>query len=189
MLTTVDHRDDKFLSKLMSKDSSVANSSSRIYYRSDLSSSIPFTWETRPGTPKHPINDNTIPPLTPPPSYLSNSNSTQISKVKNLNNSKLLNNYILSRFGVKKRNNVTPTVSWSSKSSSLSSSSSSSSSLALSRSSSTCYSFPLKKSNSLACFGVKSRSLNASFPGRKSSKSQNSMVKMKNALKSIVGHK
>ncbi|XP_023877065.1 uncharacterized protein LOC111989481 [Quercus suber] len=43
-------------------------------YHGRISASIPFTWESQPGTPKHNFheieadNDN-LPPLTPPPSY------------------------------------------------------------------------------------------------------------------------
>lgn len=76
--------DDKFISRLVSKENSVANPSFRVYY-GDLSGAVPFTWETRPGTPKHAaFSDSTsLPPLTPPPSYyISHSSSTDKSTNK-----------------------------------------------------------------------------------------------------------
>ncbi|KAI9156276.1 hypothetical protein LWI28_003542 [Acer negundo] len=67
-------QNEKFFSRVMSKETSMANCSSRVYYRGD-SGSVPFMWESRPGTPKYTFNDTTPPPLTPPPSYLSESGS------------------------------------------------------------------------------------------------------------------
>ncbi|KAK8651479.1 hypothetical protein V6N13_141080 [Hibiscus sabdariffa] len=61
-------QDDKFFCRLMSKETSMANSSSRIYY-GGASVAVPFMWESHPGTPKHPANHTCLPPLTPPPSY------------------------------------------------------------------------------------------------------------------------
>ncbi|GMI64471.1 hypothetical protein HRI_000116400 [Hibiscus trionum] len=60
-------QDDKFFSRLLSKEiNSVGNPSFRV--------SIPFMWESHPGTPKHSFSTtSSIPPLTPPPSYYSNS--------------------------------------------------------------------------------------------------------------------
>ncbi|KAL5734478.1 hypothetical protein ACOSP7_032339 [Xanthoceras sorbifolium] len=218
-------QNDKFFSRLMSKETSMANSSSRVYYRG-ASGSVPFTWESRPGTPKHTSNDTTLPPLTPPPSYLSGSGSkskNNSSFAKNMNRSKFLTTInVFPRLVVKKKrkkNHVSPSSSsWSSStSSSLSSSStSSSSSSTLSLSSSSCYSFSscttsrlhnnnnnnvhyhddddddphhhqhdqnkYSSSSSPMCFGVKARSFNGSSRG------SYSMVKMKNAMLSIVGH-
>ena len=62
--------DDKFFSRLLSKESSMANPSLRVYY-GGVSGSVPFTWESQPGTPKHPFSESALPPLTPPPSYYS----------------------------------------------------------------------------------------------------------------------
>ncbi|KAJ8771159.1 hypothetical protein K2173_023484 [Erythroxylum novogranatense] len=78
-------QDDKFFSRIMSKETSMANSSSRVYY-TGTSGAIPFLWETRPGTPKHPSAHSSVPPLTPPPSYYSTSkaNSTDKSVTHNL---------------------------------------------------------------------------------------------------------
>lgn len=71
--------DDKFFSRLLSKESSMANPSSRIYY-GGVSGAVPFTWESRPGTPKHTFMESSLPPLTPPPSYYSNSIDKKASK-------------------------------------------------------------------------------------------------------------
>ncbi|GMI73233.1 hypothetical protein HRI_000992600 [Hibiscus trionum] len=67
-------QEDKFFSRLMSKETSTANSSCRVYY-GGASGAVPFMWESHPGTPKHPSSDTAIPPLTPPPSYYSSFNS------------------------------------------------------------------------------------------------------------------
>lgn len=72
-------QDDKFFSRLLSKESSMANPSLRVYYGGEPGA-IPFLWESRPGTPKHTFCDSTLPPLTPPPSYYSNSNKNPIKK-------------------------------------------------------------------------------------------------------------
>ncbi|KAK4582232.1 hypothetical protein RGQ29_025413 [Quercus rubra] len=70
---------DKFFSRLLSRESSMANPSLRVYYGGEPGA-IPFLWESRPGTPKHTFCDSTLPPLTPPPSYYSNSNKNPIKK-------------------------------------------------------------------------------------------------------------
>ncbi|KAJ8442653.1 hypothetical protein Cgig2_003697 [Carnegiea gigantea] len=44
----------------------------RVLYYGAHEVTVPFMWESQPGTPKHPIftqNDSMLPPLTPPPSY------------------------------------------------------------------------------------------------------------------------
>lgn len=61
-------QDDKFYCKLLSKESSAANPSLRVYY-GGASGAVPFLWESQPGTPKHPSLAAALPPLTPPPSY------------------------------------------------------------------------------------------------------------------------
>ncbi|KAG7549091.1 hypothetical protein ISN45_Aa06g000270 [Arabidopsis thaliana x Arabidopsis arenosa] len=44
----------------------------RIYYYDGAAGSVPFEWESHPGTPKHPSSElPTLPPLTPPPSHFS----------------------------------------------------------------------------------------------------------------------
>lgn len=61
--------DDKFFSRLVSKESSGSNPSFRVYY-GDVCGAVPFTWESRPGTPKFTLfTHSQLPPLTPPPSY------------------------------------------------------------------------------------------------------------------------
>ncbi|KAL4341190.1 hypothetical protein GQ457_08G010000 [Hibiscus cannabinus] len=63
-------QDDKFFSRLLSKETSMANSSSRVYY-GGASVAVPFMWES------HPASRTCLPPLTPPPSFNSNSKSKQ----------------------------------------------------------------------------------------------------------------
>ncbi|XP_021854888.2 uncharacterized protein [Spinacia oleracea] len=70
--------DDKLFSKLVTKESSMANPSFRVYYGGN-SVGVPFVWEAKPGTPKHTKhtdyskeeeeNKQYLPPLTPPPCY------------------------------------------------------------------------------------------------------------------------
>ncbi|KAL0844661.1 hypothetical protein Bca101_017907 [Brassica carinata] len=70
-------------SKIIVKESSLqVNSSSRIYYYGGAS--VPFLWETRPGTPKHSLFSESfrLPPLTPPPSYYSSFSGNKLSKVR-----------------------------------------------------------------------------------------------------------
>lgn len=110
--------DDKLFSRHVSKESSMANPSFRVYY-GDVSGAVPFTWETRPGTPKHTFSDSTLPPpLTPPPSYCFHSTK---NPSKNQPRSKLLRN-LLMRINLKKAHLTA--LSSSSSSSSLSWSSS-----------------------------------------------------------------
>ncbi|XWS35391.1 hypothetical protein CRYUN_Cryun21dG0122400 [Craigia yunnanensis] len=71
--------EDKFFSRLLSKENSVANPSFRVYY-GGVSGAVPFMWESQPGTPKYTFSDTSLPPLTPPPSYYSKSNSKPIKK-------------------------------------------------------------------------------------------------------------
>ena len=49
------------------------------------SSSIPFVWESQPGTPKVRFKENSLPPLTPPPSYFQNATKKATTKAKNKN--------------------------------------------------------------------------------------------------------
>ncbi|KAI0526969.1 hypothetical protein KFK09_002565 [Dendrobium nobile] len=66
-------QNEKFYSRVLSKENSAKNPSFRVYY-GVASGSVPFLWESQPGTPKHPMADSTLPPLTPPPSYYTSSN-------------------------------------------------------------------------------------------------------------------
>ncbi|KAJ9185464.1 hypothetical protein P3X46_005102 [Hevea brasiliensis] len=96
-------QDDKFFSRLLSKESSMANPSFRVYY-GDVTVAVPFMWESQPGTPKHSFGETTLPPLTPPPSYYSYSNKKPIKK--HYSRSSLLN-FLFSRINPKKTNNAT----------------------------------------------------------------------------------
>ena len=104
------------------KESSQVNTSSRIYYYGGAS--VPFLWETRPGTPKHPRFSESfhLPPLTPPPSYFSSSlssgNKLSKARTKQTRSVKTLFNA--------KHHVSCPSFSWSSTTSSSSSSMSSS---------------------------------------------------------------
>ncbi|KAI3676555.1 hypothetical protein L1987_86166 [Smallanthus sonchifolius] len=97
-------QDDKFFSKLLSKENSAANPSFRVYY-GNVSGSVPFTWEIQPGTPKHKFSDNSVPPLTPPPSYYSSNldhDQTKPTKRKYYPRSKFLYNLLLNINVIKK---------------------------------------------------------------------------------------
>ncbi|XP_061368527.1 uncharacterized protein LOC133311484 [Gastrolobium bilobum] len=59
-------QDDKFFSRLLSKESSMSKPSFR------MAVAVPFVWESQPGTPKYTFSEDTLPPLTPPPSYYLN---------------------------------------------------------------------------------------------------------------------
>ncbi|PIN15748.1 hypothetical protein CDL12_11607 [Handroanthus impetiginosus] len=110
----IKHDDDKFFTRLLSKETSNSNPSFRVYY-GDVPSAVPFTWETRPGTPKHAFSENShIPPLTPPPSYYTNKFNN--SSKKN-SRSKLLLHTLLRRMSPKKAHSVDSSYSSSSLSS------------------------------------------------------------------------
>ncbi|GKU91276.1 hypothetical protein SLEP1_g5175 [Rubroshorea leprosula] len=111
-------QDDKFFSRLMSKEASTANSSARVYY-GGASGAVPFLWELQPGTPKHPSAHTTLPPLTPPPSYYCNPKSKSIQNNKNRKTN--LMGYIL-RFPCRWKNHMETSSSSSFSSSSPSSS-------------------------------------------------------------------
>lgn len=115
--------DDKpIFSKALSKESSVANSSHRVYY-GGASGAVPFMWESRPGTPKHHTLSDTslVPPLTPPPSYYCTSHIKPIKK----NNSR--SNLFYALFPkIRKTANASPSLTSASASASFSSSSDSS---------------------------------------------------------------
>ncbi|XVF37439.1 hypothetical protein REPUB_Repub20aG0007800 [Reevesia pubescens] len=105
-------QDDKFFSRILSKENSVANPSFRVYY-GGVSGAVPFMWESQPGTPKYTFSDKSLPPLTPPPSYYSKSNSKPIKKQSR---SGLLHALFLKMISLKITNLVpsSPSSSWSS---------------------------------------------------------------------------
>ncbi|GAB4832033.1 hypothetical protein Ancab_006051 [Ancistrocladus abbreviatus] len=117
-------QDDKFFSRLLSKESSMveAESSFRVYY--GATGAVPFMWESQPGTPKHTFSNASIPPLTPPPSHSTKSREKSAKKGRG---SKLFFTVLLRMLRVRRIAHVTPASSISSSSSSLSSSSFSSS--------------------------------------------------------------
>ncbi|KFK36929.1 hypothetical protein AALP_AA4G191000 [Arabis alpina] len=106
-------------SKIIVKESSQVNSSSRIYYYNGAS--VPFLWETRPGTPKHDLFSESfrLPPLTPPPSYYSSSSLKQENKARTKQS-----RFVKTLFHGKQHVSR-PSLSWSSTTSSSSSSTSS----------------------------------------------------------------
>ncbi|OIT33731.1 hypothetical protein A4A49_12347 [Nicotiana attenuata] len=123
----IKHEDNKFFSKLLSKENSKASSSSipsfRVYYN-DVPSSVPFTWELQPGTPKHNTFSETslLPPLTPPPSYYSSiNNNTNKNSIKRSSRSKIFHALIM-KFNPKKSqlplspSSSSSSISWSSSS-------------------------------------------------------------------------
>ncbi|GJM88286.1 hypothetical protein PR202_ga04331 [Eleusine coracana subsp. coracana] len=67
---------------LYSPDASVSNPSFRVYYGVASAGSVPFLWESAPGTPKNTISDTKLPPLTPPPSFYNNNKATKTKFVK-----------------------------------------------------------------------------------------------------------
>jgi len=76
-------QDDKFFSRLLSKENSNCHPSFRV------SVAVPFVWESQPGTPKHTFPKDIIPPLTPPPSYHFN-NANKKNEKKHSKSSKYL---------------------------------------------------------------------------------------------------
>lgn len=101
-------QDDKFFSRLLSKESSASNPSFRVYY-GGAPSSVPFVWETRPGTPKNPSFDDSLPPLMPPPSYYLGSNKYDTFPDKKCSRSNLLR-VLFFKTNLKKPKNVADSV-------------------------------------------------------------------------------
>lgn len=121
-------QDDKFFLRLKSKEaSSSANTSSRVMYYGETSIAIPFVWEAQPGTPKHPLSETSLPPLTPPPSYYSKKSNTNKKRNSKIN----IFSCILSRLVGTTTRKTTHASSTLSRSSSPASSSSSSYSYSL----------------------------------------------------------
>ncbi|CAI9302588.1 unnamed protein product [Lactuca saligna] len=77
-------RAPKALQFKMKQEGTTANngggeSSFRVLYYGDASAgSVPFMWESHPGTPKHPTTDDqsSLPPLAPPPALRYNSSAS-----------------------------------------------------------------------------------------------------------------
>ncbi|XP_061360708.1 uncharacterized protein LOC133304670 [Gastrolobium bilobum] len=100
-------QDDRFFSRLLAKETSVANSSSRVLYYGETSVAVPFIWEAQPGTPKHPLSETSLPPLTPPPSYYSNSKYNN----KRRNSKANMFSCFLPRFACSRKTHVSPSSS------------------------------------------------------------------------------
>lgn len=75
-----EERTTTMASRLLSTDASLSNPSFRVYYGVASAGSVPFLWESAPGTPKNAISDTALPPLTLPPSYYNK--TTKLSKSK-----------------------------------------------------------------------------------------------------------
>ncbi|KAF1863469.1 hypothetical protein Lal_00030501 [Lupinus albus] len=95
-------------------------------YHGGESASVPFVWESEPGTPKVRVNEIFMPPLTPPPSYQQKAITKKTitkAKIKNSPKATSLFQTIFPKRGTKKPSHEAPPLSNSSSSSSLSSSS------------------------------------------------------------------
>jgi hypothetical protein len=79
-------------SRLLPPEAAFSNPSFRVYYGVASAGSVPFVWESAPGTPKKDaVSDTKLPPLTPPPSYYYNNRATAKTKfVKSQSSKKLL---------------------------------------------------------------------------------------------------
>ncbi|KAF8009867.1 hypothetical protein BT93_J0755 [Corymbia citriodora subsp. variegata] len=83
-------QEDSFFCKLLSRESSRVNSSSRVFYYGGAPRAVPFQWESQPGTPirdfAEPAADagSSFPPLTPPPSFYSKLKSRRFMQSKNV---------------------------------------------------------------------------------------------------------
>jgi Protein of unknown function (DUF688) len=64
--------ENKFFARLLSKEISLSTPSFRIYGAAPTS--VPFIWESQPGTPKIADSALSLPPITPPPSYQTDHN-------------------------------------------------------------------------------------------------------------------
>ncbi|CAM0873739.1 unnamed protein product [Alopecurus aequalis] len=75
-----EERTSGMASRLLAPDASLSNPSFRNYYGVASAGSVPFLWESAPGTPKKGILSTELPPLTPPPSYYSKTTKSKSSK-------------------------------------------------------------------------------------------------------------
>ncbi|KAJ0985455.1 hypothetical protein J5N97_003811 [Dioscorea zingiberensis] len=93
-------QDDKFYSKLLSKESSSSSPSFRVYYGVASAGSVPFMWESQPGTSKYTTPTPILPPLTPPPSYHIN----EMNKITKKSSSSNLFKSMIPKFNLRKNN-------------------------------------------------------------------------------------
>ncbi|XP_020208729.1 uncharacterized protein LOC109793685 [Cajanus cajan] len=96
-------QDDKFFCRLLSKESSMSNPSFRVAV------AVPFVWESQPGTPKYTFSHDTLPPLTPPPSYYA-TRATKNKPVKKHSRFNLLLS-LFPKLNLKKTMNLSPSSS------------------------------------------------------------------------------
>lgn len=73
-----------FTKQCLTKELSMSNFSLEDYHGGS-SVSVPFMWESEPGTPKVKLRENPLPPLTPPPSYCYTSTKRPIRKLSKSN--------------------------------------------------------------------------------------------------------
>ncbi|KAJ4719183.1 NADPH oxidase activator, partial [Melia azedarach] len=104
-------------SRLLTREISMNTCSSKEdYYHDGVSVSVPFRWESEPGTPKIRFRESPLPPLTPPPSYYSSSLKSPLAK--NPNKSTLFSSIFPKRATSRKANLLSSPASSSSSSSS-----------------------------------------------------------------------
>ncbi|KAL6509375.1 hypothetical protein OROGR_022685 [Orobanche gracilis] len=114
----------RFLSKERHNPPKQGESSFRVLYYGGATSSVPFMWESQPGTPKHALSGgNPSPPLTPPPYYQSSPRANPSPRKTGSKNSKILKSIFPKNH--RKKINASPLFSPHSSSSSSSSFSSS----------------------------------------------------------------
>ncbi|XVE58935.1 hypothetical protein DITRI_Ditri05aG0003000 [Diplodiscus trichospermus] len=119
------HHHDDFFTRCSIREDSIINLSFEDYH-GGTSVTVPFNWESEPGTPKVKSREiPSLPPLTPPPSYFY---STPKRIVKNQSKPKFLVNIFPKRLRRKTPVQLSPASSSSSSSSSSSTTSSRSSS-------------------------------------------------------------
>lgn len=71
---------EKLCCRRLSRELSMDNSRFEVYYRNE-SATVPFMWESQPGTPKSNFSEITLPPvLTPPPSFHVNKKKHTLKK-------------------------------------------------------------------------------------------------------------
>ncbi|KAJ8503671.1 hypothetical protein OPV22_004557 [Ensete ventricosum] len=71
-----------FYARLLSKENSLSATPSFRVYHGVAPASVPFVWESQPGTPKATFAAAQLPPLTPPPSYFHHPRKTMAAKKK-----------------------------------------------------------------------------------------------------------
>ncbi|RRT40492.1 hypothetical protein B296_00054025 [Ensete ventricosum] len=75
-------QEGNFYARLLSKEGSLsATPSFRVYYGVS-SGSVPFVWESQPGTPKATVAAAGVPPLTPPPAHFHHPRRIMATKKK-----------------------------------------------------------------------------------------------------------